>query len=474
MSCCTSWRVALILSLVVATPAVARAQKLEKDEKKWLDEVRPIMLPEEEKTYKNLKDKVDRQEFQKIFWARRDPNLETPENEYQELYLGARNEANTQIRIPGRQGAETDCGRSLILLGKPDDVKKEAGGESPGGRGPEVWTYRDRPGQTFQGGKAEIAFDAECSAGPGFSDQLNRVAESKILQPNLSYRFGPDKHLVKLADQLPKPSPAQALLKTPRQDFPVSTQAAFLKVQDGGTALLGLVRGDAGALTVADAGGKKTVKVVVAAQAVNDEGKVAAFAEQPATAEVAADGSFVASYRMQLKPGKYTVEAGALDEKNGKGSLAKVPVDVPSFSRGELSATLIILQSVEDLPEGSKPDPQHPFASFELGRARLIPYFGPALSKKDTPAFFYQFYDAQVDPATGKASGTATLSVLKEGKTPVAKADPQSFDSPVGGNVVGPVPLEKYEPGKYVVQLRISDKVSNKDQTIEVPFEIKP
>ncbi len=473
MSCCTPWKVALILGLAVVTPVVARAQKLDKEEKSWLDEVRPIMLPDEEKTYKNLKDKADRQEFQKIFWARRDPNLETPENEFQEQYLSTRNLANTQIKIPGRQGADTDCGRTLILLGKPDDVKKEIGGDT-GARGPETWTYRDRPGQTFQGGKAEMTFNAECSGPPGFNEQLNRVAEAKIAQPNIGYKFGPDKHLVKLAEQLPKPSPAQALLKTPRQDFPMATQATFLKVQDGGTALLGLVRGDASTLTVADAGGKKTVKVVVAAQAVNEEGKVAAFSEQPATANVAADGSFVASYRMQLKPGKYTVEAGALDDKNGKGSLATIPVEVPNFSKAEVTATLIMLQGVEDVPEGSKTDTQHPFASFELPQARLIPYFGQTLTRKDSPAFFYQFYDAQVDPATGKAAGTVILSVLKDGKAPVAKAEPLVFDTPVGGSVVGPVSLEKYEPGKYVVQLRLIDKVANKDKTIETSFEVKP
>jgi hypothetical protein len=206
---------------------------------------------------------------------------------------------------------------------------------------------------------------------------------------------------------------------------------------------------------------------------VNEEGKVSAFAEQPVNAEVT-DGAFLASFRMQLKPGKYNVEAGALDEKNGKGSLATSPVEVPNFNQGELTATLIILRSVEDIPEGAKPDEQHAFASFELGRARLIPYFGQTLSKKDAPAFFYQYYDAQVDPATGKASGMASLSVLKDGKTAVAKADPQPFESPVGGNVVGPVPLEKYEPGKYLVQIRISDKLANKDRTIEVPFELKP
>ena len=474
MSCCTPWKVALVLALAVGAPASARAQKLDKEEKKWLDEVRPIMLPDEEKTFKSLKDKADRAEFQRIFWARRDPNLETPENEYQQEYLGLRNQANAQIRVPGRPGAETDCGRTLILLGKPDDVQKASGADTPGARGPETWTYKSRPGRQFAGGKAEMTFDADCAAPAGFNDQLNRVAEGVIAQPNLNYRFGPDKHLVKLADQLPKPSPAQALLKTPRQDFPMAAQATFIKVQDGGTALLGLVRGDATGLTVSDAGGRKTVKVVVAAQAKGEEGKVAAFAEQPAVADVAADGSFVASYRMQLKPGKYSLEAGALDEKNGKGSLATVPVEVPSFSQGEITATVLILQNVEDIPEGAMADSEHPFAAFEMPKARLLPYFGDVLKKSDSPSFFYQFYDAQVDPATSKASGTVALSVLKDGKAPVAKAEPMSFDSPVGGNVVGPVPLAKYEPGKYVVQIRISDKVAGKDKTIEVPFEVKP
>src|SRR5262249_9329005 len=148
-----------------------------------------------------------------------------------------------------------------------------------------------------------------------------RVAEQKIVHPNISYRMERD-HLVKLVDQLPKPTAAQALLKAPRQDFPVSTQASFVKMSDGGSALLGLVHGDATGVTVADVGGKKTAKVVVAAHAIDSEGKVAAFAETPAVAEVGPDGGFVASYRMQLKPGKYTLEAGALDEKNGKGSLA--------------------------------------------------------------------------------------------------------------------------------------------------------
>jgi GWxTD domain-containing protein len=462
---------ALIL-LALGAPTVARAQKLDKDDKKWLDTARPLMTPDEEKTFKGLKDKSDRQEFEKIFWARRDPNLETPENEFQVEYMKAYAEAD-QYKIPGKTGAETDCGRIFLLLGKPDDVKKEQVGANPAARSPETWTYRDRPGQTFSGGRAEISLDETCTLPPGarLKEQLDRLAEAKVAQPNIGYKTDKAGHLVKLADQLPKPSPAQALLKTPRQDFPVAAQASYLKVQDGGTALIGLVRGDAGGLTVEEAAGKKTAKIVVAANLTGADGKVAGFAEEPTVAEIK-DGHFVASFRISAKPGKYTLRAGAIEEKSGKGALVEVPVDVPNLNSGEMcAASVLVLEDVQDVESA---DPHHPFAAFTLAKARLVPRFGGLFTKAEAASFFYQVYDLKTDEA-GKASAVAVVTMMKDGtRTVVAKADPMTIETPVGGTVVGPVPLAKYEPGKYLVQLKVHDNLAKKDLTQEVPFEVKP
>jgi len=142
-------RFALLLALAFLQPGLAGAQKLDKEDKKWLDDVRPILLADEEKAYKGLKEKGDRLEFQKIFWARRDADLATPENEFQAEYAKARAAADLKFRSSGQVGSSTDCGRTFILLGKPDDVQEEAMG-SPGILAPQTWTYRDRPGQTFQ------------------------------------------------------------------------------------------------------------------------------------------------------------------------------------------------------------------------------------------------------------------------------------------------------------------------------------
>ena len=304
----------LVLGLLPATKA--RADKMTKEDKAWQDSVAPLMLPDEAKRFKEIKDKGDREEFKKIFWGRRDPDLDTPENEYQVEYQKKAAEADAKFKRGGRPGSQSDCGRAFLLLGEPNDVKKEGEGET--------WTYKDRPGRSFQGGQAVIAFDVACQ-GPtstGFREQMDRVAEARIAHPNLDYRLGPDGHITKLLDQLPKPSPAQALLKTPRQDFPVATQAVFLKVEGGGTAVMGVVEGDASGLAVADAAGKKSVRVTLAAQAVDESGKTAAFAEQEEAGDVR-DGKLYGTYRMVLKPGKYTLKAGALEVKSAKGSLAQ-------------------------------------------------------------------------------------------------------------------------------------------------------
>ena len=39
---------------------------------------------------------------------------------------------------------------------------------------------------------------------------------------------------------------------------------------------------------------------------------------------------------------------------------------------------------------------------------------------------------------------------------------------------VGPIPLANFQPGKYVVQLRVTDNVAKKDLVQEAPLEVLP
>jgi GWxTD domain-containing protein len=464
-------KLALAVAVLSLAPAAARADKLDKEDKKWLDEVRPLMLPDEEKTFRDLKDKADRLEFQKIFWARRDPDLDTPDNEFQAAYNTERAEVDRQFKVAGQMGSATDCGRVYLLLGKPDEMKQDKqSGDAPSLRPPEVWTYRDRPGQTFAGGQVQIGFEKDCQLPQGarLSEQLNKVAESKIARPNLAYKKGPDGHIVKLVEQLPKPSPAQALLKAPRQDFPVTTQnAMMLRSPEGATYVAGLVR----ATGLPRDAGAKTAPVNVVVQAVDAQGRTAAQKDRLVNGEFAADGSVMASYGMTLRPGKYTLNVGVLDPKSGKGSVAAIPVAVPDLSEGELDIMpLVMLQSIQE--GGATPDPKDPMSDFVLGTNRLTPSFDNVFAKSGEMSVIGAVYNATKDPATGKASVTWGFSILKDGK-PVAKTEDQIVETDVASPSIGPVPLTNFAPGKYVVQLRVRDNVAKKDFTKDAPFEVK-
>jgi len=202
---------------------------------------------------------------------------------------------------------------------------------------------------------------------------------------------------------------------------------------------------------------------------------------------VDADGAFVASFKLGLRPGKYTLKAGAVDVKGGKASLTSTPVEVPDFSKVEAApdgttgkvptGSVIVVKGVEEL---TGPNPEHPFAAFELGRVRLNPVFGGIARQADQVEFFYQVYDLKVDPSTGKADAVAIVTVLKDGRTPVAKSAPYPIETEFAGSSVGPISLSgrdgtyAYQPGKYVVQLKVTDKLAKKELVQEAPLEVLP
>ena len=121
------FRSAFILAVILTGPGLASAQKLDKDDKKFLDDVRPILLEDEEKTYKGLKEKSDRLEFQKIFWARRDPDLATPANEYQAEYEKARAEADRLYRLPARPARSPTAAASSSCSASPTRCSRRPG-----------------------------------------------------------------------------------------------------------------------------------------------------------------------------------------------------------------------------------------------------------------------------------------------------------------------------------------------------------
>jgi GWxTD domain-containing protein len=486
-----SVRPAFLVLVLAASPMLlptpAPAQKLDDEDKAFLRDVQPIILIAEKSTYEKLKDKAERLEFQRIFWARRDPDLATPENEFQQQYLKDRAFAEESYSVGTRAGSATDCGRTYILLGRPEQVQPRPGVASVrsegGTRVAEVWVYIDRPDRRIRDGKIMVLFDSNCAADGDFAQQFPRMAASKIVHAEIDYKTDKDGRLVKLADQLPRGVLTLAMLRQPRQDFALAVQPAYLRTAGGRTAVLGLVEGDASGLTTAGGDAVKTIELSVAASARSADGRTAGSTEQTMKVPVAANGRFLASFRLRLEPGQYTLHAGALDLRGDKGSVVSTPIDVPEFGHATaateggtkpgLAGTVLVVKDIEQVAANAPADAADPLAAFRLNTTQLIPVFTASLRKSDSVMFFFQLYGLHLD-ATGRANGSVRLKLTKEGAGPLHTSGETPFQAADFSSAVGPIPLAGFPPGKYMVEIEATDKIAQKTVTLRASFEIQP
>ena len=278
----------------------------------------------------------DRVEFQKIFWARRDPDLDTPDNEFQATY-----NADARRGGPPVQGRRAERLRHRLRArvsparqARRDEAGQAVAADAPSLRPPEVWTYRDRPGQTFAGGQVQIAFEKDCQLPQGarLGEQLNKVAESRIVHPNLAYPKGAGRQARQARRPAAQAEPGPGAAQGAAPGLPAHHAALDDAAQPGRRHLRRRPHARRPACPATRARRPQPVNVVV--QAVDAQGKTSAQKEREVNGEFAEDGSVIASYGMTLRPGKYTLNVAMLDPKTGKGSVGHRPGRRPRPHRG--------------------------------------------------------------------------------------------------------------------------------------------
>ena len=121
--------VAFLLHSACASSHKILKPPLDSNSQKFLDFIRYIVTPQEERIFREMP-LEDRGEFIMDFWARRDSDPSTPENEFRSVYYTRLAVADKAFRA-GIPGWMTDKGRIYILLGPPTDViKKTMGSKS--------------------------------------------------------------------------------------------------------------------------------------------------------------------------------------------------------------------------------------------------------------------------------------------------------------------------------------------------------
>jgi len=190
-------RLAGLLTAVVLAAACGRVftVPLDPESKAFYDTARLVMTPSEEDLFRRLPDSGARKEFIEDFWDKRDPDPETPENEFKDEFDRRVAYANSHFN-EGKRGINTDRGRVYLFLGPPEKLETYSNQGGPGFT--LLWLYYTYDvavifSENRVGGGYEIAnvtgnlFDAFEDAKLNGFGRLQRSAQPRLQSFTASY-----------------------------------------------------------------------------------------------------------------------------------------------------------------------------------------------------------------------------------------------------------------------------------------------
>lgn len=136
---------ALVLAALAGPVLAAAKPKLDPESKKFYETARLIMTKEEGKIWERLPDLEGRKEFIADFWLKRDPDPDTPDNEFRKEFEARVAYVNRRFNKEGGPGYNTDRGRIYIFMGPPDKIDEYSPDFSTSVRGfTDIWVYYGR------------------------------------------------------------------------------------------------------------------------------------------------------------------------------------------------------------------------------------------------------------------------------------------------------------------------------------------
>jgi GWxTD domain-containing protein len=114
---------AAVIAVSAACGGSGLKLKLDPESEEFYKTGRLIMTSQESKIFSHLPDAEARKEFIKDFWDKRDPDPETPDNEFKMDFESRVQYANKHF-IEGGPGYNTERGRIYIFMGPPDSQQE--------------------------------------------------------------------------------------------------------------------------------------------------------------------------------------------------------------------------------------------------------------------------------------------------------------------------------------------------------------
>jgi len=515
----------------------ALRQELKGTYKTWLgQEVTYIISDDERKAFLTLSNDEERDSFIEAFWQRRNPNPDSPENEFREEHYRRIQYANDHFAA-GKPGWRTDRGHIYISFGKPDDIESHPSGgmyqrpQDEGGGSTstfpfEIWHYRYIEGI---GENVNLEFVDTCQCGDfhftidrGEKDALLMVPGAGLTQweemnhkdkvdrfkgggierlgagPMGEGAQGKEFDRIELQAKIFAPPPIKfkdlnafvsehKLLTGPV--FPFDVRTDFIKVTESMDMVPITIQIKNRDITFQTKDGVARGLVNILIKVTTITGKTVQTQEdtveinQPAELlQQALDRKSIYWKALPLVPGLYRLDIAIKDVNNpdhiglyGRG------IDVPTYHDERLGASSLILA-----------DEMHPVSSRQIGSGNFIiggDFVRPRVAANPaTPvsfnrtqnqnlSFWMQFYNLGIDEATKSNSAKVTYEIADAASGAVLLT--KELESKDLGShsdeltVQRTLPIAGLQPGKYKVTVKINDAISKQEIAQSAPFVVE-
>jgi len=507
-------------------------RELEGAFKKWLNEdVNYIITNEERQAFRRLSNDEEREQFIEQFWLRRNPDPESFANDYREEHYRRIAYANQHF-ASGIPGWKTDRGRLYIMYGPPDEIEShpsggfyqrpiEEGGGSTSTYPFEQWRYRyiEGVGQNIVlefvdptlTGEYRMTMDpAEKDAllyvpGAGLSemealglssklDRFTRTDGTRLPRrmidgsPGAGYatQNGTEFDRLALFANINRP-PAikfkdlEELVSTNIRFnlLPFQVRADYVKVTED-TVLAGLTI----SLTNKDLSFQNNTGVQHAT--VNIFGRITTLTRRvvqtfedtmvldipDSLLEQSLPKPSVYWKALPLRPGLYRLSVAVKDVNSGDTGTMELRLEVPQYVEDQLSTSSLILadqiEKVSTKRVGLGP--------FVIGDTKVRPAVGDAFTRDQKLGIYLQVYNMKPDETGNKPAATIEYSLLR-GDQSILQLQEQASSlpdaSPFQAIVEKLLPLDALEPGKYKLQIKVTDNVTNHTVSPSAEFTVQ-
>ncbi|WP_353062118.1 GWxTD domain-containing protein [Tunturibacter psychrotolerans] len=509
----------------------ALRQELKGVYKKWVDEdVRWIITDQELQAFKSLSNDEERDQFIENFWLRRNPNPDSPENEFREEHYARIAYANDHFAA-GKPGWRTDRGHIYIAYGKPDNIDSHPSGgsydrpiEEGGGNTStfpfEIWHYRYLEGI---GDNVDIEFVDTCMCGdyhmtidrsekdalkhvPGagqtlyeqsgqskqadrFSGGLEQLGAGPMSSANQSKQFDRlDRYAKLMAPPEIKFKDLESFMTTSKiltgPPFLFDVRTDYVKVTND-TILVPVtlqIRNQDITFTNKDGVAMGTVNILGRVSNLNHkaiqtfEDTVSVQVPSELLARKRADQS-VYWKSLPLRPGLYKVDIVIKDVNNpdhiGRWQRS---LNVPAYDDDRLaSSSLILASSMERVPSKDIGA-----GNFIIGDTHITPRVPTGIGvpvtfhRGQNLNFWMQVYNLGIDEKSKQNGATIEYQILDVG-TNKAVLETQELTSKTNPNadqvtIEKSLPLASLQPGKYQVNIKVNDGVTKQQIAESAPF----